>query len=25
MKGTSLFRGGGFDQQRLASSGYDMY
>lgn len=25
MKGTSMFRGGGFDQQRLASSGYDMY
>lgn len=25
MKGTSMFRGGGLDQQRLASSGYDMY
>ena len=25
MKATSMFRGGGFDQQRLASSGYDMY
>lgn len=25
MRGTSMFRGAGFDQQRLASSGYDMY
>ena len=25
MKATSMFRGSGFDQQRLASSGYDMY
>lgn len=25
MKATSMFRGGGYDQQRLASSGYDMY
>jgi protein-S-isoprenylcysteine O-methyltransferase Ste14 len=25
MRGTSLFRGAGYDQQRLASSGYDMY
>jgi len=25
MRATSMFRGGGFDQQRLASSGYDMY
>ncbi len=25
MKETSMVRGGGYDQQRLASSGYDMY
>lgn len=25
MRATSMFRGSGFDQQRLASSGYDMY
>ncbi|TFG29929.1 isoprenylcysteine carboxylmethyltransferase family protein [Candidatus Thorarchaeota archaeon] len=25
MQSTSMFRGSGFDQQRLASSGYDMY
>jgi len=25
MRVTSMFRGSGFDQQRLASSGYDMY
>jgi len=25
IRATSMFRGGGFDQQRLASSGYDMY
>ncbi|MFW9960933.1 MAG: methyltransferase family protein [Candidatus Thorarchaeota archaeon] len=25
MQGTSMFRGAGSDQQRLASSGYDMY
>lgn len=25
MQATSMFRGAGFDQQRLASSGYDMY
>jgi len=25
MQGTSMFRGAGFDQQRLASSGYNMY
>jgi protein-S-isoprenylcysteine O-methyltransferase Ste14 len=25
IRGTSMFRGAGFDQQRLASSGYDMY
>lgn len=25
MQATSMFRGSGFDQQRLASSGYDMY
>jgi protein-S-isoprenylcysteine O-methyltransferase Ste14 len=25
MRGTSMFRGAGFDQQRLASSGYGMY
>ena len=25
MRGTSMFRGSGYDQQRLATSGYDMY
>ena len=25
VRATSMFRGSGYDQQRLASSGYDMY